>query len=252
MQAVPLTPISKSTRLLKMIRLLNASWLIFVACATFISPVWSQSPESTVRVEPAEIQASAGEAVQVTIEIDNVMNLGAFQFDLTYDPAIVEIDNIALGDFAGGTGRSMNPLGPKIEAGKALFGAFSFGDAAGPDGSGTLAVVTLKAQTEGQTSLSLENVQVVDVRGGRITVSTVGATMMVSGSLPAAEGAASIPVDEPTRGATATAETILPSPEASAIAEGDSASSARDWLVVGIALVGVVVLAVLAAHRMTR
>jgi len=60
---------------------------------------------------------------------------------LNFDPAVVRVDNVTLGDFLGSTGRNTAPLGPEIDndAGTVTFGAFSFGSEAGPSEEGVLA-----------------------------------------------------------------------------------------------------------------
>lgn len=233
---------------MKTVQLLRALTVVLTAVTMASSPVWSQPPEPTVRIEPASLQVSPGRSVQATIEIDDVKNLGAFQFDLTYDPAIVEVESITLGDFPGSTGRSVNPLGPRIEAGKAVYGAFSFGDSAGPDGSGTLATVTLTAQAGGQTPLGLGSVQIIDIGGGRITVASQGATVTVSGSPrpPVERGVRSAPA--------ATAVTAIPPalPQGNVDAETNPASPLREWAITAVALLGVVALVILAARLMAR
>lgn len=234
------------------LRLAGALLLTLAALAVSDSSAWSESPEPAVSIEPASVEVGAGDTFQVSLEIRDVANLGAFQLDLTHDPAIVEVENINLGDFPGSTGRAVNPLGPRIEAGKVVYGAFSFGDAAGPDGSGTLATITLKALASGQTLLGLENVQVIDISGGRIRASTQGATVTVSGTPPARQPATTAGAVEPTRASTATAETLLTLAKEKTKANAQSASPLRGWAITGAALIGVVVLVIFAARLMAR
>ncbi|MFQ5593962.1 MAG: cohesin domain-containing protein [Anaerolineae bacterium] len=233
---------------MKTIQLLSVLAFAIMVMAMLVSPAWSQPPEPAVRIEPASIQVDAGSSVQIVIEIHDVVNLGAFQFDLTYDPAIVEVESISLGDFPGSTGRSVNPLGPRLEAGKAVYGAFSFGDSAGPDGSGALATVTLKALGGGQTPLGLGNVQVIDIGGGRIAAASQGATVTVSGSPrpPVERGVESAP--------TATAVTDAPPalPQGNVDAESNPASPLREWAITAVALLGIVALVILTARLMAR
>ncbi|MFQ5855699.1 MAG: cohesin domain-containing protein [Anaerolineae bacterium] len=233
-------------------RLAGALLLAFVALAMSISLAWSQSQKPAVRIQPASLQVSAGNTFQLTVEIHDVVNLGAFQFDLTYDSTIVQVDSIALGDFPGRTGRSVNPLGPRIEAGKAVYGAFSFGDTAGPDGSGPLGIVTLQAQAEGQTPVGLQNVQVIDVGGTHIPVSTEGGMVTVSGSPPVPGQAAATAASQPTLARTATVDTLLSTPRRDAIAGAALEFPLVDWVITGAALVGIVALVVLAARLMAR
>lgn len=221
--------------------------LAIVTWLAWLFPTAVAAQEPTVRLEPATLQAEAGSAVDVTIRIQDVTNLGAFQFDLTYDPTIVEVENVTLGDFPTSTGRSVNPLGPRIEAGKAVYGAFSFGEAVGPDGSGTLAVVTLQALAGGQTPLGLQNVQVIDVSGSRIPAATEGGSVTVAGSPPAPGQATAATTVGPTTTATATARSVLDIMQSGQDQQASASSTPwQEWLITGgilLALIGIVALA---------
>ena len=120
--------------------------------------------------------------------IEGARDLGAFQFELAYDPSIVQVKEVTVGDFLESTGRSVVPLGPEVdeETGTVIFGAISFGVGPGPDGRGTLAVVTLMARGEGGTALDLRDVQVLDTGGSPQPVMAEGARVTVrDGAAPA-------------------------------------------------------------------
>jgi len=114
--------------------------------------------------------------------VDEALDLGSFQFDLIYDPSVVWVDDVTLGEFLGSTGRSVVSLGPKVnnEAGKTTFGAFSFGDQPGPDGSGALALVRLKAVGLGSSPLDLQDVQLTDTKADPQTPTAEDGTVTVS------------------------------------------------------------------------
>lgn len=160
---------------------------ILLALFAFAPSALAQA--TVVRIDPATPLGvpinSPGFTMSVVIE--DVENLGAFQFDLVYDPAVVHITNVTLGPFPGSTGRTVIPMGPTINntTGRTTFGAFSFGFTTGPSGSGVLAVVTLIPKGEDESPLNLENVQVTDINGliipassqnGKILVGTGGVT----------------------------------------------------------------------------
>jgi len=142
-----------------------------------------------VRIEPAHSAVNPGETFAIEVMIEGARDLGAFQFKLAYDPSIVGVEKTALGDFLGSTGRSVVPLGPQVdkEAGTVVFGAISFGTGPGPDGRGTLAVVTLMARGEGGTVLDLRDVQVLDIGGSPQPVTVEGARLTVRGGAAPAQ-----------------------------------------------------------------
>ena len=147
------------------------------------------TPDPRVRIEPAHSAVSPGETFAIEVMIEGAKDLGAFQFELAYDPSIVGVEKTALGDFLGSTGRSVVPLGPQVdeEAGRVVFGAISFGTGPGPDGRGTLAVVTLMARGEGGTVLDLRDVQVLDTGGSPQPVMAEGARLTVRGGAAPAQ-----------------------------------------------------------------
>ena len=75
-------------------------------------------------------------------------------FDLSYDPDVIHVLDVTMGDFPVSTGRTWTALGPDIdnEAGLTSFGSFSFGAQAGPSGMGPVAIVTYMAQSVTATS----------------------------------------------------------------------------------------------------
>jgi len=135
--------------------------------------VWIDPPEQTAQL--------SGGTFTVDIAIADVVNLGSFEFILTFSPTIVHAEGAELGDFLGSTGRNAIPVGPQInnEAGTVAFGAFSFGEAPAPDGSGVLATISFSPQAEGESDLHLQDVKVtntavevipVELQDGHVTV----------------------------------------------------------------------------------
>ncbi len=102
---------------------------------------------TNMRLSPSSQSVYRGSSFTVDVMVDNTTKLGGFEFVLSYDPAVLQANTAVLGDFLGSTGRAAVPVGPTIDsvAGRISFGAFSFGSAAGPNGSGKLATVTFVA-----------------------------------------------------------------------------------------------------------
>ena len=148
------------------------------------------------------------------VKIEDAANLGAFQFDLHYDPSVVTIDKVTLGNFLGSTGRTVwDPVLSEIGSGKLTFGAFTLGTAAGPNGNGTLATIdfTLDKEkfdelAEGFTTLDFDETRsyITDTSGtapalsaqwtdGKITnTCTVNASAGTGGSI---EPSGDVPVE---------------------------------------------------------
>jgi len=134
-------------------------------------------------VQPYSRTVTAGQVFTVGIVVSDVVDLGGFEFTLAYSPTVVQVVSATVGTFPGSTGRTFTPLGPNVDsvAGTVSFGAFSLGATPqGASGSGTLAVLTLRALVEGESGLLFRSAQVSDrsgspqpvgdMAGGRVTV----------------------------------------------------------------------------------
>jgi len=144
------------------------------------------TPGPTVRVDPASVNVEPGQPFTVHVMVEGAMDLGAFQFDMAYDPAVVTVTGVALGPFLGSTGRTAQSLGSDIDntVGSITFAAFSFGGKAGPQGMGVLAIVTLTAVGPGTSALNLQGVVVTDTLANALPTSVQGGTVAVSAPTP--------------------------------------------------------------------
>jgi len=101
---------------------------------------------------------------QAQVTVSGVNDLAGFQFDLHFDPAIIQATGASVGSFLGSGGRGSGGVGPTIDNanGKVTFGGYSYGSQPGASGSGTLAAVSFAPQISGTSTLTLSNVQLVD------------------------------------------------------------------------------------------
>ncbi len=141
--------------------------------------------DPTLRIEPIQSTVTVSESFTVSVTIDNANDLGAFEFDLLFAPAVVTVNNAILGDFLGSTGRTVIPPNPDIDnpTGRASFGAATFGSAPGPDGTGALATIAFTAQGLGESLLDLENVIVLDTQAQHQTVTVEDGTVRVGSTV---------------------------------------------------------------------
>ncbi|MDM8516483.1 choice-of-anchor U domain-containing protein [Desulfobacterales bacterium HSG16] len=154
--------------------------IILCAANSFALSV-SISPQSTDL-------STVGNSFQVDVYIENVTDLGGFQFDILYDPAIVQIqaqDDVTLGSFLESTGATGSPLGPVIDnsAGKLTFGAFAFGQNTGAEGSGILASVTFTVKAVKDGILNLDKIQLAAITdGSSLTPELIGDAVLFDGT----------------------------------------------------------------------
>ncbi|MCH8948972.1 MAG: hypothetical protein IIB87_01180, partial [Chloroflexi bacterium] len=121
-------------------------------------------------VLPISQAALTGGQVDVLIAVDNVSNLGAFQFDLVFDSLLLSPVAVTNAAFIGSTGRSVVCL-PALLADRVTFACSTLGvEPPGPNGSGILALVTLQADAVGFSTLTLENSLLADITSAKIVV----------------------------------------------------------------------------------
>jgi len=125
--------------------------------------------ETTVRLEaPAEKVRLEGPPFTVSVLVDDVVNLAAFQFSLEFDPTVLKATAVEEGPFLGSSGRDVVCGGGEVVAGSAslacvtLGAPVSLGGVPGADDAGVLAVVEFTAAGEGETSLGLQKVKLVE------------------------------------------------------------------------------------------
>lgn len=137
----------------------------------------------TVRLLPGHAVGEVGKTVAVTVWIDGAANLGAFEFHLGYDPAVLQAVGAQLEAFLTSTGRTPVPLGPAVKPNEIRFAGASYGTAAGPDGSGMLAQVTFRVVGPGTSPLTFNRLIVTDTQAQVLPASAVDGTF-TSGKVP--------------------------------------------------------------------
>ena len=178
------SPQCKHSCVPKQERIPNPFWRIMLVLAVLAAVSSMPAYALTVKLSPATVDLpAAGASFDVDVVVEDVSDLGAFEFEIIYNPSVVRIldtSNVTLGSFLASTGRSPLALDPKIDngAGTLEYGAVSFGAESGPNGNGVLAKLSFTVQTRNNSQLNLDNVKVTNTSGGTLTVNSVqGATL---------------------------------------------------------------------------
>jgi hypothetical protein len=140
----------------------------------------------SVCIQPDASALLVGDSVTVGVVANGVTDVGAYQVEVTFDPAVVSITGIANSTFLGSTGRTVLCAAPVIGTGTARFACSTLGPEppAGPSGSGVLAVMTFQAVADGVSALSFSNTILTDPAAVPITVTLVGGSITVSSATP--------------------------------------------------------------------
>jgi hypothetical protein len=137
-----------------------------IVCAVaglLLAGAGSASATPIVSIQPSASTVSPGDLLTLEIDIADVSDLFAFQFDVAFDPTVLVSGDVTEGAFlpAGGTtlfipGAVDNVAGSITGTANALFGL------AGVNGSGPLAQIALNALAVGTSPITLSNVILVD------------------------------------------------------------------------------------------
>jgi hypothetical protein len=110
--------------------------------------------------EPLALLVQPGEPFTMGLVISGTDDLGGFEFDLLFDPAVLTVTGVHLGGFLGSSGNEVIALGPRAEgAGRRVYAAFGYGQLPGASGGGSLVTFDLMLLAGGETTLRLEDVQ---------------------------------------------------------------------------------------------
>ena len=179
--------------------------LLLATGAASVQTARAQSP--VIRVEPATRTVDVdGGSFTVDIVIDNVTNLGAYEFELVFDPSVLRVVGVENGAFLGSSSRTVRCEEPELlsppaggPANKLRFACHTQNATpSGPNGSGVLATVTLAPKAAGSSPLTLiastSRTGVAGVLGNNLNAGAESGSVTVVG-----EGEAATPSpDEPT------------------------------------------------------
>jgi hypothetical protein len=157
-----------------------------VAALSLLSLVASRvaAQEATVHIEVPSTQISpGGDDFTVAVMVNDVTNLGALQFDLSYDPAVLSFVDVQEGPFLGSSGREVQCLPPRAGPGTLQFACVTLGATPdGPTGSGVLATITFRPLKAGSSPLHFARLTLTDPPAQALPAQAQDATVTVGGS----------------------------------------------------------------------
>jgi hypothetical protein len=159
--------------------------LLLIVLAFSAGTVGSAPNAPTVTLSPNPLILSVGATASLQVQVSGAQDLGAFEFIIAYDPAVVRVNGVTLGPLLGSTGNTATLLGPLVDntAGTVRFAGYTIGTTAGPDGSGRLATIQLQGMGDGASTLNFTKVRVTN----RAATVAAGATA-INGSVVVGQG----------------------------------------------------------------
>ena len=129
--------------------------------------------DTTLSVQPPSSRALPGDSFTVNVQVADVTDAYAFQFDVTFDPALLKLTSAAGGGFLPGD----NFSGGIVNADGSVRFVYDLltGPVAGRSGGGALATLTFEtfADRFGSSAIHIGNVVLVDAKGADIAVASV-------------------------------------------------------------------------------
>jgi hypothetical protein len=156
-------------------------WIAFVFAVTALA-AYAAHPHTAsmqddgvfVRAEAFNDERDGTAVIRVDVLVEDVQNIGAFQFVLSYDgDKVAIVDNgIERGPFLGSSGREVYCDEPTIDASALRYACVTLGGepAEGASGDGTLVSVFFEETGDGNAMFSLSRVQLAEPAGDEIPV----------------------------------------------------------------------------------
>jgi hypothetical protein len=150
-----------------------------LSSSEFVAPANAQA---VLSVDPTTQTTSTGTVITVDVDVANVTDLYGYQFDLTFNPNILQAVSSSEGSFlssGGGTffinGSNDNVGGTVSATADSLLSAVS-----GVSGSGQLAVFTFDAVGNGTSALAIQNEMLLDSNINILSDTTTGGSVTVA------------------------------------------------------------------------
>jgi plastocyanin len=136
--------------------------------------------ETRLYVDPATVNVNNGETVSLDFYAGDVSNLLGYQFDLAYDPAILEFQGMTDGKFLSNNGNyQVYCIDYKQSAGMVKNIICAKLGEGGLNGTGLLKTITFKAIASGQTDITLSNAKLADSKANDIKFTVANGKVVV-------------------------------------------------------------------------
>jgi LysM repeat protein len=167
------------------IRFMQLAIVIAFSVALGLSGSAAAQGGTTVAVAPASTSLAVGQTGTVSINVANVSNLSAFEVHLSFNPAVVEVVQIANGGFVAPDFVAQNTFN---NAAGTIDYAIAQMNRAPVSGSGTLLAITLRGKASGTSPLAFSPVAAApggvilsDPNGAAIPASLLPGQIVVGG-----------------------------------------------------------------------
>ncbi|WBS04603.1 cohesin domain-containing protein [Pseudoduganella sp. SL102] len=144
--------------------------------AALLSAASMQAYAATLTPVAAPNPSTVGQTVELDVQLVDVTDLYSYQFSLQFDPTVLQVSSVELGDFLGGT---FNSTGSFDNAAGTVSYVFSslLGAIPGVSGTGSLGTISFQAVGAGNSTVSFFDTLLLD--SGQLDIDTTLGTATV-------------------------------------------------------------------------
>lgn len=154
-----------------------------VLCRIVLALLAAPAAATTLSFAPPPATVQVGDAFTLDVLVADAADLYAFQFDLAFDPTLVQVDTVAEGGFLSAGGQATSFMPGALDN---LMGTVSFtagtrvGPVPGATGDGLIVRLSFHALAPGQSDLSFGNVLLLDSALAELAATPVAGTISVT------------------------------------------------------------------------
>lgn len=113
--------------------------------------------DATLGFDQDQYAVVVDDTITLDLVVEDVANLAAWEVKLNFDPALLEVTQVAPGPFLASTGQITESLQLALAAGQLALGGYTYGDLPAASGSGVLAQLTVRGLAAGQAPITLSD-----------------------------------------------------------------------------------------------
>ena len=164
-------------------------WLLVIILSASLTgaPAYAQGA-AAVRVDPSTLSVQANAAANISIKIDNVSNLTAFEIHLSFNPVVLEVTSLTNGGFVAADFTAQNVFD---NAAGTIDYAVAQMNRTPANGSGALLNIAFRAKANGSSTVTTRDTQaapggliLADLNGSAIQASWAPGTINVGSPPP--------------------------------------------------------------------
>ncbi len=155
--------------------------LILAAILVLVLLYPGKSMQSGLGIVPSDSSASVGQEVTLSLQANDLSNVGGVQITIEYDPTILSFVSATEGTYLSANGKIQTLFVQPTQTQQGILQNLLVVrlDGTGTSGSGELAQLTFTPIAKGSTSITIKEFTISDHLGNKITTTTAAAQLNI-------------------------------------------------------------------------